>query len=68
MGASDDEEEYVVYGTPLKVEQESVKGQYAKDVQDKAITKALPVWQQVIISPEGIGSMCSMHLSFHPDL
>ena len=47
MGASDDEDEYVVYGRPLQEERESVKGQYSKDLQDKATTKALPVWQQV---------------------
>lgn len=47
MGASDDEEEYIVYGRPLQEEKESVKGQYSKEIQDKAVTKALPVWQQV---------------------
>ena len=68
MGASDDEEEYVVYGTPLQVELESVKGQYAKDVQDKAITKALPVWQQVISSPDDMCMKCLMPWSFHSGL
>ena len=47
MGASDDEDEYVVYGRPLQDEMESAKGQYSKEIQDKAVTKALPVWQQV---------------------
>ncbi len=47
MGASDDEEEYIVFGRPLQEEQESVRGQYAKEVQDKSITKALPVWQNI---------------------
>lgn len=51
MGASDDEEEYIVYGRPLQEEKETVKGQYNKEVQDKAVTKALPVWQQVLIFP-----------------
>ena len=47
MGASDDEEDYITYGQPLGEEQHSVAGQYRKDVKDPALTKALPVWQQV---------------------
>ena len=47
MGASDDEEDYITYGQPLGEEQHSVAGQYRKDGQDPALTKALPVWQQV---------------------
>ena len=47
MGASDDEEEYVVWGTPLQDEQETVRGQYKKAVQEPGLTKALPVHKQV---------------------
>lgn len=50
MGASDDDDEYVVYGKPLQDEVESARGQYCKELQDKAVTKALPVWQQVSCS------------------
>jgi len=63
MSASDDEEEYVVYGRPLQVEQESAKGQYAKDVQDKSITKALPVWQQVMAFPKQFGRLVILYSS-----
>ncbi len=45
--ASDDEDEYVFFGTPLQEEEESRAGQRRKDVKDPALTKQLPLHKQV---------------------
>lgn len=47
--ASDDEDDYIVFGSPLLDENETVAGQYRKPKQDPAVTKSLPVWQQVCL-------------------
>ncbi len=49
MGASSDDEDesFVVYGTPLQEEEESRAGQKRKDLKDPALTKQLPLHQQV---------------------
>jgi hypothetical protein len=49
MGASSDDEDdetYIIYGTPLQQEEESRAGQRRKDVKDPAVTKQLPLHQQ----------------------
>ena len=45
--ASDDEDEYIFFGTPLQEEEESRAGQRRKDVKDPALTKQLPLHKQV---------------------
>jgi G patch domain-containing protein 1 len=50
MGTSsddDDDETYITYGTPLQQEEESRAWQRRKDVKDAALTKQLPLHQQV---------------------
>lgn len=41
------DEDYFSYGTPVQEEVETVTGQYAKEKKDPAVTRSLPVWQQV---------------------
>lgn len=45
--ASDDEDDYCFYGTPIEEEQETGRGQHRKEVKDQASTRALPIWKQV---------------------
>ncbi len=47
MGSSDDEDDYIFFGTPLQEEEESRAGQRRKDVKDPALTKQLPLHKQV---------------------
>ena len=47
MSSDDEDESFVVYGTPLQEEEESRAGQRRKDVKDPALTKQLPLHQQV---------------------
>lgn len=48
MASSDDEDEsYVLFGTPLQQEEESRVGQRRKDTKDPGLTKQLPLHQQV---------------------
>lgn len=48
MAASDDEDDYIFYGTPLEEEEESRAGQRRKEVKDPALTKQLPLHKQVL--------------------
>jgi G patch domain-containing protein 1 len=45
--ASDDEDDYIFFGTPIQEEEESRAGQRRKDVKDPALTKQLPLHKQV---------------------
>ncbi len=49
MGASsaDEDESFVIYGTPLQQEEESRAGQRRKEIKDPALTRQLPLHQQV---------------------
>ena len=47
MSDSDDNENYVYFGTALQEEVESRAGQHSKTLQDPSLTKSLPVWKQV---------------------
>ena len=47
MSSDDEDESFVFYGTPLQEEEESRAGQRRKDVRDPALTKQLPLHQQV---------------------
>ena len=47
MSSDDEDESFVIYGTPLQEEEESRAGQRRKDVKDPALTKQLPLHQQV---------------------
>ena len=47
MSSDDEDESFVTYGTPLQEEEESRAGQRRKDVKDPALTKQLPLHQQV---------------------
>lgn len=50
MGASSDNEDetFIIYGTPLQQEEESRAGQRRKETKDPALTRQLPLHQQVI--------------------
>jgi hypothetical protein len=47
MASSDDEDEYIFFGTALQEEEETRAGQRRKDVKDPSITKQLPLHLQV---------------------
>lgn len=47
MADNDDEEDYIVYGTPIEEEEETRTGQRRKEVKDPALTKQLPLHKQV---------------------
>ena len=58
MGASseDEDESFVIYGTPLQQEEESRAGQRRKEIKDPALTRQLPLHQQVnclLLQPGG---------------
>ncbi|KAK9830452.1 hypothetical protein WJX72_011851 [[Myrmecia] bisecta] len=53
MAQSDDDEDYVHFGTGLAEEEESRAGQRKKDVTDPALTRSLPVWKQEVTDSEG---------------
>ena len=47
MGASDDEDDYVFYGTPIDEDEDTRAGQRRKQNKDPALTRQLPLHKQV---------------------
>ena len=45
--SDDDDETFIIYGTPLQQEEESRAGQRRKELKDPALTRQLPLHQQV---------------------
>ena len=64
MGASDDEDDYVFYGTPIDDDEETRAGQRRKEIKDPALTRQLPLHKQVsgVANTSAPGAVACMHL------
>jgi len=49
----DSDEDYLHYGKALGVEEASQAGSYRKPIQDPALVRSLPVWQQEPTDSQG---------------